>query len=68
MLLINQLKEYKVVNGSIGIVKGIIFEHRDGSRYIPYDLPNCLIIEFKENGFAEGTKWWTNWDKKNRSN
>ena len=47
MLLINELKEYKVINGSIGIVKEIIFEHRDKPKYIPYELSTCAIVEFK---------------------
>ena len=64
MLLINELKEYKLINGSIGIVKEILFEHKDGPKYIPYKLPACVIVEFKECTFAEGTKWQTNLEKK----
>ena len=45
-------------------MKIIIFEHKDGPRSIPYELPVCVIIEFKESMFAEGTKWRTNLDKK----
>ena len=67
MLLTNELKEYKLINGSIGIVKEIIFEHKDGPRHIPYELPACVIVEFKESTFAEGTKWQTNLEKKTRS-
>ena len=63
MLLTNELKEYKLINGSIGIVKEIIFEHKDGSRHIPYELPACVNVEFKESTFAEGTKWRTDIDK-----
>ena len=47
MLLINEIKEYKLVNGSIGIVKEIMFEHMDGPRHIPYEFPACVIVEFK---------------------
>ena len=57
MLLINELKEYKLINGSIGIVKEIIFEHKDGPRHIPYELPACVIVEFKESNFSEETRW-----------
>ena len=57
VLLINEFKECKLVNRSIGIVKEIIFKHRDGPRHIPYELPACVIVEFKESTFAEGTKW-----------
>ena len=53
MLLINELKEYKLVNGYIGIVKEIIFEHKNGPRHIPYELPACVIVEFKDSTFAE---------------
>ena len=42
-----------------------MFEHRDGPRHIPYELPACVIVEFKDISFAEGTKWWTDLDKKN---
>ena len=56
VLLINEFKECKLVNRSIGIVKEIIFKHRDGPRHIPYKLPACVIVEFKESTFAEGTK------------
>ena len=63
MLLINELKEYKLINGSIGIVKEILFEHKDGPKHIPYKLPACVIVEFKECTFAEGTKWQTNLEK-----
>ena len=68
MLLINELKEYKLINGSIGIVIEIIFEHRDKPKYIPYELSTCAIVEFKESTFSEGTKWRTDLDQKNRSN
>ena len=54
MLLINELKEYKLINGSIEIVKEIIFEHKNGPRHIPYELPACVIVEFKDSTFAEG--------------
>ena len=60
MLLINELKEYKLINGSIGIVKEISFEHRDGPRHILYELPACVIVEFKDSNFSEETKWRTN--------
>ena len=68
MLLSNELKEYKLINGSIGIVKEIIFEPNDGPRHIPYELPACVIVEFKENTSAEGTKWRTDLDQKTHSN
>ena len=68
MLLINELKEFKLINWSIDIVKEIFFEHRGGPRYAPYKFPACVIVEFKESTFTEGTKWQTNLDKKTRSN
>ena len=55
MLLINKFKEYKLINRSIGIVKEIILEHKDGPRHIPYELPTYVIVELKESTFAEGT-------------
>ena len=56
MLLINELKEYKLINGSIGIVKEIMFEHKDWPRHIPYELPACVIIEFKESNISDETE------------
>ena len=68
MLLINELKRYKLINTSVRIVKEIIPEYKDGPRHIPYKRPACVIVEFKESTFTEGTKWQTNLDKKTRSN
>ena len=56
--------EFKLVNGSIGIVKKIIFENRNGPRNIPYELPACIIVEFKESNFSEEDKWRTDLHKK----
>ena len=68
MLLINELKRCKPINGSIRIVKEIMFEHRDGPRHIPYEPPACVIVDFKESTFAEGTKSQTDLDPKTHSN
>ena len=38
----------KRIDKSIAIVKEILFEYKDGSRHIPYELPACVIVEFKE--------------------
>ena len=56
MLLKNSPSEYKLVNGSIGIVKEIIYKHKDGPRHIPYELPACVIVVLKESNFSEDTK------------
>ena len=64
MLLKNSPHKYKLVNGSIGIVKNIIFENRNGPRNIPYELPACIIVEFKESNFSEENKWRTDVHKK----
>ena len=40
-----------------------MFEHNDGPRHIPYELPACEVVEFKESIFVEGTKWRTDLDK-----
>ena len=41
----------------------IIFKHRNGPRYIPYELPVCVIFEFKESNVSETTKWRTDLHK-----
>ena len=41
MLLINELKEYKLINGSIGIAKKMIFEHKDGHNILHM---NSLLV------------------------
>ena len=40
-----------------------MFEHSDGPRHIPYDLPVWVIVRFKESTFAGETKWWPDLDK-----
>ena len=52
MLLINDIKEFKLINELIWIVKDITFEHKDGPRHIPYELPAYVIVELKESSFA----------------
>ena len=42
MLLINELKEYKLINGSIGIAKKMIFEHKDGPNILHM---NSLLMQ-----------------------
>ncbi len=47
MLLRNFIVEYKLMNGSIGIVKEIVYENKEG----PADrnnLPAYVIVEFSE--------------------
>ena len=56
MLLKKSPFEYKIVNGSIGIMKKIMFKDRNGPRHIPCELPACVIVEFKESNFSEETK------------
>ena len=68
MSLKHFLHEYEIINGSIAIVKAIMFKRRNGPRHMPYGLPVCVIIEFKESTFAEETKWRTTLDKTNHSN
>ena len=62
MLLKKSPSEYKLVNGSIGTVRKK-FKHRNGPRHIPYELPVCVIVEFKESNFSETTKWRTDLHK-----
>ena len=68
MLLINGLKECKLINLSIRTMKQIMFEHRDRPICISYEIRTRAIFEFKESTFSEGTKWRTDLDKKSRSN
>ena len=48
MLLKNFLHNYKLINGSNGIVKEIIFKHRNGHSHMPHELRACVIIESKQ--------------------
>ena len=45
-----------------------MFENMDKPRHIPYELTTCVIVNFKEITFSEGTKWRTDLDKKTHSN
>ena len=47
MLLMNNLPNFKLVNGSIETVRDIIYKHKNEPRQIPYQLPTCVIIDFK---------------------
>ena len=53
MLLKTILDHYKLVNWSIGTVKGIYFKDMDGPKHIPYKLTACVIVEFKQSIIAE---------------
>ena len=57
MLLMNILPNFKLVNGSIVTVIDIIYKHKNGPRQIPYQLPTCVIVNFKECTVDEGFKW-----------
>ena len=46
MLLMNILPNFKLVNGSIGTVIDIIYEHKKEPRQIPYQLHACVIVDF----------------------
>ena len=48
MLSMNIFPNLKLVNGSIGTVIYIIYKHKNEPRQIPYQLPTCVIINFKE--------------------
>ena len=41
-----------------------MFEHGDEPRHIPYELPTCIIVEFKESNFSEENKWRTDLHRK----
>ena len=57
MLLVNILSSFDLVNGSIGTVTDIIYKHKNGSRQIPYTLPTCVVVDFKECTIDEESKW-----------
>ena len=40
-----------------------MFEHMNGPRHIPYELPACIIVEFKESNFSEENKCRTDLQK-----
>ena len=35
----------------------IIYKHKNGPRQIPYQLPTCVIVDFKECTVDEEFKW-----------
>ena len=41
-----------------------MFEHKDGPRHIPYELPAYVIVEFKESNVSEKNRWRTDLDNK----
>ena len=51
------LPNFKFVNGSIETVRDIIYKHNNGPRQIPYQLPTCVIVDFKECSVDEEFKW-----------
>ena len=57
MLLMNILPNFKLVNGSIGTVRNIIYKHKNGPGQIPYQLPTCVIVHFKECIVDEEFNW-----------
>ena len=57
MLLMNIILDFKLINGSIGTVIDIIYKHKNGPRQIPYQLPTCVIVDFKECTVDEEFKW-----------
>ena len=57
MLVMNILPNFRLVNGSIGPVIDIIYKHKNGPRQIPYQLPTCVIVDFKECTVDEEFKW-----------
>ena len=44
----NILSDFKLINGSIGIVIDIIYKDKNGPRQISYQLPTCVIVDFNE--------------------
>ena len=52
----NILPNFKLVNGSIETVRDIIYKHKNESRQMPYQLPTCVIVDFKECIVDEGFK------------
>ena len=57
MLLMNILPDFKLINGSIGIVIDIIYKHKNGPRQIPYQVPTCVIVDFNMCIVDEEFKW-----------
>ena len=57
MLLMIILPNFKLVNGSIGTIREIIYKHKSGPRQIPYQYHNCVIFNFKECTVDEESKW-----------
>ena len=60
MLLMNILPIFKLVDRSIEIVRDIIYKQKNGLRQIPYQLPTCVIVDWKECTVDEEFIWRDN--------
>ena len=56
MLLKNYIVELNLMNGSVGIIKKIVYENKNGPKYKKYPLPACVIVEFKNVCLSEEKK------------
>jgi len=48
MLLTNIVPEYDLKNGSVGIIREIVYEHKEGSTKDPTIHPEYVLVEFPE--------------------
>ena len=56
MLLKNYMVELNLLNGSVGIVRKIVFSHKDGPKLHKNNLPSYVIVEFKNTTIPEHMK------------
>ena len=56
MLLRNFIVEYNIMNGSIGIIRKIVYEEHDGPKNSTNVLPSYVIVEFKNVVIPEENK------------
>ena len=56
MLLCNFIVEYNIMNGSIGIIKKIVYEEHNGPKNSTNVLPSYVIVEFKNVVIPEEKK------------
>ena len=54
MLLVNYIVEYKLLNGSVGVVKELCFSNPEGDKKGREDSMMYVVVDFPESTIPEG--------------